>query len=113
MIRTRDRQYDGVPRPRYPVDRRETLRFPQRRVSFWHCNIGRDRTAADKLSLVDMTRLILKAIDLGASAVFMALCTKAFFVHFYKDVKRLTVEPLALPPQKSTLKRQGDVTNII
>jgi hypothetical protein len=60
-----------------------------------------------------MTRLILKAIDLGASAVFMALCTKAFFVHFYKDVKRLTVEPLAWPPQKSTLKRQGDVTNII
>jgi hypothetical protein len=113
LIRTRDRQYDGVPRPRYPVDRRETLRFPQRRVSFWHCNIGRDRTAADKLSLVDMTRLILKAIDLGASAVFMALFTKAFFFHFYKDVKRLTVEPLALPPQKSTLKRQGDVTNII
>ena len=60
-----------------------------------------------------MTRLILKAIDLGASAVFMALFTKAFFFHFYKDVKRLTVEPLALPPQKSTLKRQGDVTNII
>ena len=25
-----------------------------------------------------MTRLILKAIDFGASAVFMALCTKAF-----------------------------------
>jgi hypothetical protein len=70
-------------------------------------------TAAGKLSLVDMTRLILKAIDLGASAVFMALFTKAFFFHFYKDVKRLTVEPLALPPQKSTLKRQGDVTNII
>jgi hypothetical protein len=32
--------------------------------------------------------LILKAIDLGVSTVFMALCTKAFFVHFYKDVKR-------------------------
>jgi hypothetical protein len=60
-----------------------------------------------------MTRLILKAIDLGVSTVFMALCTKAFFVHFYKDVKRLTIEPVALPPQKSTFKRQGDVTNII
>ena len=32
-----------------------------------------------------MTRLIPKVIDLSASAVFMALCTKAFFVHFYKD----------------------------
>jgi hypothetical protein len=29
-----------------------------------------------------MTRLILKAIDLGASVVFMALCTKAFCAHF-------------------------------
>jgi hypothetical protein len=37
------------------------------------------------MSLADMTRLILKVIDLGASAVFMALCTKAFFVHLYKD----------------------------
>ena len=60
-----------------------------------------------------MTRLILKAIDLGASAVFMALCTKAFFVHFYRDVKRLTVEPKSSSLQKSTLKRQGDLTNII
>jgi hypothetical protein len=32
--------------------------------------------------------LILKAIDLGASAVFMALCTKALFVHFYKDIQQ-------------------------
>jgi hypothetical protein len=39
-------------------------------------------------SLGDMTRLILRAIDLGASAVFMALCTKAFCVHFYKDIER-------------------------
>ena len=78
------------------------LLLPQRRVfllavQHW----ARDRTAADQLSLTDMTRLILKAIDLGASAVFMALCTKAFFVHFYKDVKRLTIEPDALPPQKA------------
>ena len=40
-----------------------------------------------------MTRLILKAIDVGASAVFMALCTKAFFVHFYKDVERQLHSP--------------------
>jgi hypothetical protein len=32
LIRTRDRQYDGLPRPGNPVDRCETLRFPQRRV---------------------------------------------------------------------------------
>ena len=35
-----------------------------------------------------MTRLILKAIDVGASAVFVALCTKAFCVHFYRNVKQ-------------------------
>jgi hypothetical protein len=40
-----------------------------------------------------MTRLILKTIDFGASAVFMALCTKAFFVHFYKDVDRQLQKP--------------------
>ena len=40
-----------------------------------------------------MTRFILKAIDVGASAVFMALCTKAFFVHFYKDVERQLHSP--------------------
>ena len=40
-----------------------------------------------------MTRLILKAIDVGASAVFMALCTKAFFVHFYTDVERQLHSP--------------------
>ena len=40
-----------------------------------------------------MTRFILKAIDVGASAVFMALCTKAFFVDFYKDVERQLHSP--------------------
>ena len=35
-----------------------------------------------------MTRLILKAIDVGASAVFVALGTKAFCVHFYRNVKQ-------------------------
>ena len=35
-----------------------------------------------------MTRLLLRAIDFGASAVFMALCVRAFCVHFYKDTQR-------------------------
>ena len=54
-----------------------------------------------------MTRLILKAIDLGASAVFMALCTKAFFVHFYKDVKRLSCKTtrVATPKVKAQAAR--------
>ena len=44
-----------------------------------------------------MTRLILKAIDLGASAVFMALCTKAFCAHFYRDVS--TAKDAYQPPK--------------
>jgi hypothetical protein len=35
-----------------------------------------------------VTRLAFKAIDIGASAIFMALCAKAFCVHFYCDVER-------------------------
>ena len=35
-----------------------------------------------------MTRFILRVIDLGASIVFMALCIKAFSVHFYEDIRR-------------------------
>jgi hypothetical protein len=35
-----------------------------------------------------MTRLILKAIDVGASFVFMGFCAKAFCVHFYNDLRR-------------------------
>ena len=35
-----------------------------------------------------MTRLLLRAIDFGASAVFMALCVRAFCVPFYKDTQR-------------------------
>ena len=41
-----------------------------------------------------MTRLIFKAINFGASAVFMALCTKAFCVHFYKDIEQRSRKPL-------------------
>jgi hypothetical protein len=35
-----------------------------------------------------MTRLLFRAIDFGASFVFVALCAKAFCVHFYKDIKQ-------------------------
>ena len=49
-----------------------------------------------------MTRFILKAIDVGASAVFMALCTKAFFVHFYKDVERQLHSPDDAPQAQLT-----------
>jgi hypothetical protein len=35
-----------------------------------------------------MTRYILKAIDIGGSAVFLALSSKAFCVQFYNDVKQ-------------------------
>jgi hypothetical protein len=33
-------------------------------------------------------RLAFKAIDIGASTIFMALCAKAFCIHFYCDVER-------------------------
>ena len=36
----------------------------------------------------EMTGLILRAIDFGASVVFLSLCAKAFCVHFYKDIAR-------------------------
>jgi hypothetical protein len=35
-----------------------------------------------------MTRLIPKAIDIGASFVFAALCGRAFLAHFYNDLQR-------------------------
>jgi hypothetical protein len=56
-----------------------------------------------------VTRLILIAIDVGASVVFMALCAKAGFAHFYKDVKwHLRKTDAALP-----LQRQRDLTKVI
>ena len=33
-----------------------------------------------------VTRHVLRAIDFGASVVFMAFCTKALLTHFYKDL---------------------------
>ncbi len=43
-------------------------------------------------SCARMTRLILKAIDVSASFVFMALCAKAFCAHFYNDLRRARQE---------------------
>jgi hypothetical protein len=39
-----------------------------------------------------MTRLILRAIDVGASIVLMALCARAFCAHFYNDLRRASGE---------------------
>ena len=33
-----------------------------------------------------MTRLLFRTVDFGASIVFMALCAKAFGVHFCEDI---------------------------
>jgi hypothetical protein len=58
----------------------------------------RARTAVrptDTESLVCMTRLILKAIDVGASAVFVAFCTKTFCVYLFK-------QPSARPVQSAS-----------
>ena len=33
-----------------------------------------------------MTRYVLRAIDFGASVVFMAFCATALLTHFYKDL---------------------------
>jgi hypothetical protein len=44
-----------------------------------------------------MTRYVFKAIDIGASIVFLALCTKAFCIHLYEDVER-QLHPRKLPP---------------
>jgi len=35
-----------------------------------------------------MTRWLLKAVDVGASAVFVALCAKAFCILFVEDIKQ-------------------------
>ena len=58
----------------------------------------------DHSSFRRMTRLLLRAIDFGASAVSMALCARPFCVHFYKDMerglqmRRRSPSPLLIPP---------------
>jgi hypothetical protein len=62
-------------------------------------------------SFSDMTRLLLRGIDFGASAVFMALCAKAFCVHFYKDAerelkrRRSSPSPLPIPPDATAIRQ--------
>jgi hypothetical protein len=34
-------------------------------------------------------RLLFKAVEIGASTVFLFLCAKAFCSHFYNDLRRL------------------------
>jgi hypothetical protein len=34
-------------------------------------------------------RMLFKALEIGASVVFLFLCAKAFYSHFYNDLKRL------------------------
>jgi hypothetical protein len=33
-------------------------------------------------------RYVFKAVDIVVSIVFLALCTKAFCIHFYQDIQR-------------------------
>ena len=33
-------------------------------------------------------RYVFKAVDIVVSIVFLALCAKAFCIHFYQDIKR-------------------------
>jgi hypothetical protein len=33
-------------------------------------------------------RYVFKAVDIVVSIVFLALCAKAFCIHFYRDIKR-------------------------
>jgi hypothetical protein len=87
-----------TPLPHYPIDQDETGKGPNPKIlrqevkpcaspgagfllfgSAILKRVGSERTEAHKLSLFDMTHLILKAIDLGASTVFMALCTASAF----------------------------------
>ena len=47
-------------------------------------------------------RILFKALEIGASAVFLVLCVKAFCLHFYNDLRRL--------PDKEARKKLGAST---
>jgi hypothetical protein len=38
-------------------------------------------------------RYAFKAVDFGASIVFMSMCAKAFWHHFYKDIEQQVQRP--------------------
>jgi hypothetical protein len=48
--------------------------------------ITRNSESVDYVGCV-MTRHVLRAIDFGASVVFMAFCVKALLTHLYKDLR--------------------------
>jgi hypothetical protein len=47
-------------------------------------------------------RILFKALEIGASAVFLLLCAKAFCSHSYNDLKRLVQKRLTKKPLPST-----------
>jgi hypothetical protein len=53
----------------------------------------------------DMTRWLLKAVDVGASAVFVALCAKAFCILFVEDIKQQSRVPKPLLSAVDAIKR--------
>ena len=55
-----------------------------------------------------LTPWLLKAIDIGESAIFIVLCTRAFFVHFYKDFQRLRRRHFARRPLQRSDARNGN-----
>jgi hypothetical protein len=42
-------------------------------------------------------RYAFKAVDFGASIVFMSMCAKAFWHHFYKDIEQQVQRPKNSP----------------
>jgi hypothetical protein len=48
-------------------------------------------------------RMLFKALEIGASAVFLFLCAKAFCAHFYNDLKRLVRKRRAKKLRPSTI----------
>ena len=47
--------------------------------------------------------ILFKALEIGASAVFLFLCAKAFCSHFYNDLKRLVRNRRAKKLRPSTI----------
>jgi hypothetical protein len=48
-------------------------------------------------------RILFKALEIGASAVFLFLCAKALCSHSYNDLKRLVEKRLSKKPLPSTI----------
>jgi hypothetical protein len=48
-------------------------------------------------------RILFKVLEIGASAIFAFLCAKAFYSHFYADLKRFTQKRRAKKLRPSTI----------